>query len=359
VIAPSFDHLLRLSDGTGLLEHARGASPRRSSGYCVDDNARGLLVITREPSPPSPVARLAERCLALVTDAQLSDGRFHNRLSYDRRWTDEPGLGDWWGRAMWGLGTAAAHHPDEWVREEATRCFEISAGCRSGFLRSMVFAILGGAELLSVEPGHTAARDLVEAGVRSIVVARAARPLGGSASDGWPWPELRLGYANAAVPEAMIAAGVVLGDDGLVSEGLDLLRWLMAAQTNGDHLSMTPVAGWVTGEPRPAFDQQPIEVSTLADACARALTVTGDQAWATGVGRCIDWFLGVNDARTAMHDPATGGGYDGLTADGCNINQGAESTLAWISTLQHGRPQREGLEPGSLGRPRALPMPTT
>ena len=120
----SFSHLLRLSDETGLLEHACGATPRRGYGYCVDDAARGLVVICREPEPDDALAKLAETYLALLAHAQAPDGRCRNRLSYDRRWEDEPGLGDWWGRALWGWGTAAARSADPWVRDDALECFE-------------------------------------------------------------------------------------------------------------------------------------------------------------------------------------------------------------------------------------------
>jgi hypothetical protein len=114
------------------------------------------------------------------------------------------------------------------------------------------------------------------------------------------------------------------------------LAWLLDHETNDGHLSVTPVGGSGPGDPRPAFDQQPIEVAALADACARAAAHVKDDRWSAGIDAAVAWFLGDNDAHTAMFDPDTGGGYDGLSADGPNLNQGAESTLALISTLQHG-----------------------
>jgi hypothetical protein len=108
-------------------------------------------------------------------------------------------------------------------------------------------------------------------------------------------------------------------------------------ETRGDHLSLTPVGGWAPGEARPGFDQQPIEAAAIADACARALGVTQDPRWCAGIDRAVGWFLGNNDSGVPMYDPATGGGFDGLTATGRNANQGAESTLALISTLQQSR----------------------
>lgn len=321
----SFDHLLRLSDGTGVLEHARGSTPRRECGYCVDDVARALVVISREADPSPPLARLGESCLAFLAHAQGADGRFHNRLSYDRRWEDEPGLEDCWGRALWGLGTAAARHRDPWVREDAARAFAASAHCRSGWQRAMAFAVLGAAELLALRPSDTAAQALLADGAKML-----GRPTGKA----WPWPEARLSYANALLPEALLCAGDILGDEALLNDGLDLLGWLLETETHDGHLSVTPVGGWGPGEARPGFDQQPIEAATLADACARAFRLTKDTRWSEGIVRAAGWFRGRNDAATPMWDAATGGGFDGLEPNGRNANQGAESTLAALSTLQ-------------------------
>ena len=326
---PSFRHLLRLSDDTGVLEHARGAMPRRNHGYCVDDVARALLVVSREPAPPPEVAALAERCLAFLAHAQAPDGRFHNRLGYDRRFEDEPGTGDWWGRAMWGLGAASAANPTGWVRDEALASFGLGAQVRSPDPRGMAFAALGAAAVLGADPGHGSARRLLEDAVEAV-----GRP---GPDPSWPWPEPRLTYGNAALAEALLAAGAALGDDRVVHDGLLLLDWLVATETSAGHLSLTPVGGWAPGEPRPAFDQQPIEAAALADAAARAFSVTGADRWLDVVGLAAAWFLGANDVGVPLFDPATAGGYDGLEAGGRNANQGAESTLAFLSTMQQAR----------------------
>jgi hypothetical protein len=325
---PPFDHLLRLSDDTGVLEHARGAVPRRQSGYCTDDVARALVVISRQPSPPAGVAALGERCLAFLVHAQAGDGASHNRLGYDRRWEDQPGLGDWWGRSLWGSGTAAARGRSARFRADALAHFEAGAVCRSPSPRAMAFAALGAAEVLTVRSDHAGAHDLLKA---------AGATLSGARSDeAWPWPEPRLAYANARWAEALLAAGWGLGDDHLADEGLRLLEWLLDIETAGDHLSLTPVGGWAPGEPRPGFDQQPIEAAALADACARAYLLTGGEHFVAGVSRAVAWFIGANDTQIPMYDRQTGGGYDGLERDGRNDNQGAESTIALISTLQQG-----------------------
>lgn len=327
--APSFAHLVRLSDDTGLFEHARHAIVRREHGYCTDDVARGLVVLCREPEPTEELLRLAERYLAFLTHAQDAAGAFHNRLGHDRRWTDEPGLGDWWGRALWGLGTAVARSPAAWVREEALVAFSRGATRRSPAPHAMAFAGLGAAEVLRRHPGHVSAAALL---------ADAASAVGTTDSDPrWPWPQQRLTYANGAFAEVVIVASQLRHGGPPLDEGLRMLTWLRDVQLRDGRLSVVPAAGWRRGAVRFHHDQQPIEVAALADACATAATITGDPAWDDGLRQAIGWFLGDNDLGTPMWDPSTGGGYDGLTAHGPNLNQGAESTLALISTLQHAR----------------------
>ncbi|GAA2021527.1 glycosyl transferase [Catenulispora yoronensis] len=329
VTAPSFAHLRRLSDDTGLFEHARGALPRREHGYCLDDVARGLLVICREPEPDAALVALAETYLAFVAHAQSPEGAFHNRLGYDRLWHDEPGVGDWWGRALWGLGTAAARGPTSWIRESALTMFESGAALRSPWVRSTAFAALGAAEILAVMPGHDiAAKLLADA-------ADLDKAPSGNLS--WPWPEERLDYANAVLAEVQIAAGHLLHDEQRLDHGLALLGWLLTQETVDGHLSLTPVGGNGHSDPQPGFDQQPIEAAAMADACARAYAVTGDERWAAGVSLAVGWFLGENDSGFALTDEHTGGGCDGLERNGRNENQGAESTLALIAALQHRR----------------------
>jgi hypothetical protein len=211
----------------------------------------------------------------------------------------------------------------------ALTCFDASAQHRPPSVRSMAFAALGAAEVLLVVPDHAPAARLL-----TDIAAYIGEP---SQVPDWPWPEARLFYANAVLPEALIAAGSLLKDDKVRDDGLRLLDWLLTVESRDGHLSPTPAAGWGAGEPRPAFDQQPIEVATLADACARAHQVTGDPTWLIGVRRAVAWFEGDNDTGVPLRDPETGGGHDGLLHDGHNLNQGAESTLALISTLQHGR----------------------
>jgi hypothetical protein len=326
---PSFAHLLRLTDDIGMFEHAEGTEPRRHLGYCLDDVARALVVVARQPDAGPDLRRVTVTYLDFVVAAQDDDGRFHNRRGPDGSWQDRATVGDWWGRALWGLGTAAARAADPGVRRSALDHLERSAGLRSPFPRSMAFAAAGAAEVLAVLPDHPGALGLLRA-VPDVIGRPAADP-------SWPWPEPRLSYANAALAEALIIVGQHAGDGRALDDGLRMLAWLMDSETGRGHLSVTPVGGHGPGDGRPRFDQQPIEAAALADACDRALRVTGDPRWTIGVDAAIGWFLGENDAGHALCDPVSGGGYDGLEPDGCNTNQGAESTLALLSTLQHSR----------------------
>jgi hypothetical protein len=326
--AAPFRHLQRLTDNIGLLEHAEGIVPRYEHGYCVDDAARGLVVVCREPSPPQELITLGRRYLYFLAQAQAPDGRFRNRLGYDRRWRDQPAAEDCWGRALWGLGTAAARGPTRGIREDALSRFDRSAQVSSAWPHAMAFAALGAAEVLDRWHDHAGAFTLLE---------KASAIIGQVPADpAWPWPARRLTYANAAIAEAVIVAGSKLGRDRVLRDGLRMLEWLLTVESRDGHLSVVPAGGWGPGDDRPAFDQQPIEVAALADACMRAAAVTGDRSWLAGAEMCVSWFLGDNDARVPMLDERTGGGCDGLSRDGRSRNQGAESTLAMISVLQLG-----------------------
>jgi hypothetical protein len=326
-VDPTFAHLMVLSDDHGIIEHASGAVPRDDCGYCLDDVARALIVLCRSRTLTPEIRRLAASYFLFVTDAQAYNGACRNRRGPDGRWQDEPGLGDWWGRALWALGTVAARGPDPAMRATAVARFGRSARQRSPYLRAMAFASLGAAEMLTAIPDSASARTLLRG--FGNMVGRI------NVTATWPWPEPRLTYANAAVAEAMIAAGAGLNDEDLLADGLHLLGWLLDLQTSNGHLSVVPVGGRGPQERPNRYDQQPIEVAAIADACVRGFEQTGEQRWADGLDLAIAWFLGRNDQSIEMWDPRTGGGFDALTPGGRNTNQGAESTLAMLATLQH------------------------
>jgi hypothetical protein len=321
---PSFVHLVRMTDDTGLFEHALGPIPRRADGWCTDDNGRALAVVSRSAEDPL-TERLAERYLAFLLHAHTAGGRFHLRMAFDRRWTDDPSSDDANGRALFGLAVASVRGPNA-LQGVAAELFELAAAFRSDHSRATAHAAVAAAEVLAAEPGHDTARAVLRDAARSL-----PRPL---ADDEWMWPEPRLAYANPLIPEALIAIGAGLGDEASLADGLRLLRWLCDEETLDGRFSFVPTGGRGPGDPRPAFDQQPIEAASVADACARAFDVTGDEEWLVGLERAAAWICGANDAGMSLLDPATGAGFDGLTPGGVNLNQGAESTLAVISTLQ-------------------------
>jgi hypothetical protein len=320
VTAGLFDHLFTMTDDVGTFEHAEYAVPRHEHGYCVDDVARVLIATSREPRPTQDMLLLARTSFRFLTNAQAVDGRIRNR----RR--GRYAVDDSWGRSLWAFGTAARLAPEWWMRQSALASFERGTEQRSTWPHSMAFAALGAVEVLALDPGHRRARELLADAVRSIGAP--------SDDDEWRWPAARLTYANAAFAEVLIAAGDVLDRADVTDDGLSMLRWLLELETIDGHLSPTPTSGAARGDRPPRFDQQPIEVAAMADACHRAALVTADPAWLRGVDLAARWFSGHNDAETPMFDAVTGGGYDGLHVDGPNLNQGAESTLALITTRQ-------------------------
>ena len=329
--APSYAHLAALTDERGIFEHALHDVPRPEHGYCVDDVARALIVTVLEPDQSAALARLSETYLRFLESGLSADGRSHNRMSASGEWEDRAGVGDWWGRAIWALGVTASHAPLEYTRKRAVRAFHRAAETRSPHLRSMAFAALGAIEVALADPSDEQARSLVVDAVGMVPEFHGRS---------WPWPEARLAYANGAIVEMVIGAGQVLDDPRLVERGIALLDFLLELEIDGDHFSVTGHEGRGEGEIGPQFDQQPIEVAAIVDACARAFSVTGDPRWLGFVHLGYEWFQGKNDSNTVMFDEFTGAGFDGLEPFGRNENRGAESTLAALAVYQQDRRAR-------------------
>jgi hypothetical protein len=324
----SYQHLAELTDDRGIFEHALHATPRLEHGYCLDDVARALVVVVREPRPTEALQRFAETYLRFIENAIDVDGLAHNRMDVAGAFTDDASMGDWWGRAVGALGFTIAHARQPAMRIRATRAFVRACEQRSTEVRTMAFAAIGAAEVLKARPGSVAALRLAE----DALAVLPTMPV-----TGWHWPEGRLRYSNATLAEAMIAGGDALVDSALVDAGTGFLDFLIAAESRDGHLSVTGDAGRGPAETGPFFDQQPIEVAAIADASARAYALTGDPRWIEGVRLAWNWFAGENDIGIPMIDPARGAGFDGLEPAGRNENQGAESTLAALGTAQHAR----------------------
>lgn len=321
-------HLSRLTDDRGIIEHALYSHPRFETGYCTDDNARLLVVGVRHDCNCPEASTLARIAARFLIDALRPDGMIHNRMSFERIWQDAPTTDDCWGRAMWAFGEAVQKSTDVEIKNRCYEAFRIGIAARPSSLRSLSFATLGAAAVIEADPGNKDA-------INFLVDARASFGLHKENSSPWFWPETRLTYANAVIPEAMIACGASLQDDALISRGLNLLSWLVEKETLNDHLSVTPVGGRGPLDVAPQFDQQPIEVAAIADAAMRAGEISGDDCWDEVVDLAGNWFLGNNDIGMSMIDLESGGGFDGLHHNGVNQNQGAESTLAMVSTMQH------------------------
>ena len=326
---PVFDHLRRLTDSIGLHEHALGDVPRPEHGYCVDDAARALVLTCRAADPA--LDELTRRYLDVVLAAIAPDGRCHNRLGTAGEWQDAPGLGDWWGRAVWALGVAAACGP-AWAREPAL------AGFNQPGPAALALGAVDGVRLprCSGTDRHRSAGTLAARRSRLRRPQCRGRQRPASRPTG---PGRRHGCATTmpGCPRRSLRPGPPWTAPSWCRTGLDQLRFLLAVETTAGHLSVTPVGGRGPGERGPAFDQQPIEVAGIADACGRAWRLTGDPGWLAGLRLAWAWFEGGNDADIAMYDPDTGAGYDGLQAEGRNFNRGAESTIAALSTLIQAR----------------------
>ena len=328
-MALNFEHLLALSDDVGIFEHAEYFEPRLEHGYCVDDVARALMLIQRNQPNDEKVLDLRNTYFQFLREAQSPDGAFINRRDIKGNWNGSAEVSDNWGRALWALGSTFSHDQDRDLAYEALQRFELGAQNRSAFLRSMVFASLGAGQVLAVDSENTPAQKLLSITARRIASMADNVPADAS----WIWPEARLTYANAALPEVLLLAGYYLDEVDYLSLGIRLLQWLIDQESTLTHLSVTPVAGRGPNEIWQIFDQQPIEVAALVDACSTAYSVTNDPSWLEQITKGAQWFDGANDSQTLMYEPDLGAGFDGLTEDGRNENCGAESTIAYLTTM--------------------------
>jgi len=332
---PSLRHLKDLTGPFGLYEHARRSEPSPKHGYCTDDAGRALALACRLPEDPY-AEELAWLTLRFLERAHAGGGHFLLRLGPGGSWDESPPSDDAAGRALLGLGTAASSAPWPALRQRAEALFVEAAGFTSPAPRAAAYGTLGATEVL-LAPGaegrlRRAARQLAE---RLAPLALPEAPAGGP----WRWPEPQLSYANALLPHAALAAGAALEDDGALRAGLLLLEWLVQEECFEGRFSFAPVGGRGPGGEKPAFDQQPIEAAAMAHAAARAHALTGEGRWEAPIWAAVGWFLGDNDTGTAVWDPATGGGFDGLKRHGVNHNQGAESTIAFVATMALARHQ--------------------
>lgn len=325
-------HLLSMTDDTGILQHAIFSLPNCLEGYTTDDNARALIVAILMNG--SSHAGLSRRYMTFLWHAfNDNTGRFRNFLSYDRTWLEESGSEDSHGRALWSVGTVLGNTKDAGLRGAAGRLFEKAFPAVSSFTspRAWAFSILGMQSYLDWFPG-----DRVVQHARNLLANKLMDIYERTRSQGWNWFEKSLSYSNARLSQALISAGNAGGNQRMIAAGCESLEWLVAEQHREDPDVFVPIGSmgfFDEGGEKARFDQQPVEACATISACLLACRVTGEQRWRDEAWSAFRWFLGGNDLRISLYDPATGGCKDGLHPDRVNENQGAESTLSFLLAL--------------------------
>ena len=333
-------HLQRLSDSTGIFQHATFSLPNFHEGYCTDDNARALLltVLLEETGDDTlEVQTLASAYAAFVNYAfDPEQNRFRNFMSFDRRWLEQTGSEDAHGRALWALGACVGRSRRRSLQMWAAQLFEraLPAAANSDSARTWAFTLAGIGDYLKCFSGD---RHVDQ--VRQSLTQRLLDAFVQHSSDNWLWFESELTYANASLPHALLVSGQTANHPEAVDAGLRSLRWLAQVQTaEAGHFRPIGSGGFYPqGGTRAQFDQQPIEAAATVSACLQAFICTQDDFWLNETRKAFEWFLGRNDLGQPLYDPGAGGCYDALHVDRVNLNQGAESTLAFLLALQEMR----------------------
>jgi glycosyltransferase involved in cell wall biosynthesis len=330
------DHLFRMSDSTGVFQHASFTVPNFAEGYCTDDNARALvlaLMLQRLGKSSPRLQAHATTYAAFLNHAfDRTRGRFRNFMSFDRRWLEEVGSEDCQGHALWALGLCVAQSGQGTFQLLAAQLFEQALPAAAEFTspRAWAFTLIGIDEYLRRLSGDRRVTQF-----RDALTAKLLQRYSDAASPEWEWFEEVVSYANAKLPHAMILSGRCMNNAAMLELGLKTLRWLVKVQTS-EALSFRPIGSngfYARGREPARFDQQPIEAQATVSACIEAYHATNDAFWLAEARRAFEWFLGRNDLGLALYDSTTGGCRDGLHVDRLSENQGAESTLAFLLAL--------------------------
>lgn len=343
-------HLQAMTDDTGMLQHAAFNIPRYEDGYCIDDNARALLLVAlledAGTDDPATLRRLSARYLSFVRYAfDRPSGRFRNFLSYSREWLEPCGSEDSHGRTLWALGAVVGRASDPGRLSLAGDLFQAALPVAKAFIspRAWAYTLLGIEEYLRAFRGDSGME-----GLRGELANRLLGLFERSSGSDWPWFEDTVTYCNARLPQALIASGSRMKRPDMVEAGLRSLEWLVSVQSSPDgHFAAIGSNGFYKrGEAPAAFDQQPVEACATASACLEAYRVTGDLHWLERGQHAFNWFLGQNHLHLWPYDASTGGCRDGLHHDRMNMNQGAESTLSFLLALHEMRAsERVGAAP--------------
>ncbi len=329
-------HLSRMTDSTGVFQHAIFSVPNFSEGYCTDDNARAfiLAMLLGELGEDSESMRtLATTCAAFLQHAfDPKTKRFHNHMSFDRRWLDEQGSEDCQGRALWALGVGVGRSAFRSFQMMAGQLFALAVPALTGFTspRAWAFGLIGIHEYLRRLSGDSLVNQ-----IRETLTSRLMELFESTAQPGWQWFEDELSYDNAKLAHALILSGRATGQHTVFERGLQALRWLTKLQMS-EQGHFRPIGSngfYHRGGTRADFDQQPVEAQATVSACLEAYRATSDLWWYEQAQRAFDWFIGWNDLGLELYSAETGGCRDGLHVDRVNRNEGAESTLAFLLSL--------------------------
>ena len=356
---PGLSAVFAISDGTGMLQHSIDVVPDRRHGYCLDDNARALMLMNlAEGLDDVERQRWSLRYASFVQHAWNEEAHaFRNFMRFDRSWCEDIGSEDSNGRAMWALGHTVEHARDPALREWAKRWYltALPHFARMESPRAAAFAMLGAAAVLRAEPGDARSRELLEHGASFL-----HRLLDAQRRPDWAWFEAVLGYDNPRLPQALIEAGMALERDDYIAAGLETLEWIARQQVAASG-NFRPIGSDSFGKAHAylPFDQQPLEAQAAVEAAASAWRATGDPAWIAHAHTAYRWFFGANDRGVVLVDLATGRCRDGVTPRGVNRNSGAESILAFqlshysvlaLAGAQRGGDSVGGEQSGRRGR---------
>jgi len=329
---PALDHLIKLTDDTGLYQHAKFTIPNRAHGYCTDDNARGLIAMVKYYSqyPTAQALRLLDIYLSFVMYAQNPGGSIKNFMDFDRTWWENEPAHDAFGRVLWALGTLMAHAPAPAYLSIAKDCFDRGVNqIQKQHPRGMAYAVLGMCDYLQQFPGASDIKRELALAANGLI-----RQYEENNYPDWDWFEDILTYDNAVLPHALFAAGLHLDNQHYVEVAEKTADFLLQNTFDGDHFSFIGCHGWYErGKERASFDQQPIEAAGTVVMLRAAYDATKEAKFLALQRKAFDWFLGTNDLRTPLYDFRTKGCSDGLMAAGINGNQGAESMLSFMLSL--------------------------